>query len=135
MSEIQKFQDGTLKTDLVTNELLPEFNKAIAAALAGEFDDDSLTSSPLSSSSQPSAQPKPLLQTKVDSLSPVLDFLEGKHCLTGVSSISALILKINCSHVKKKLLIVHRAPVGGNMNSVMVGMCVNFMWIKMAKHL
>lgn len=77
-------QDGTLKSDLVTNEMLPEFNKVVAAALAGEFDDDS---SPLSSSSSSSStQPKPLLQTKVDNLSPVIDFLEGKHCLTGVSS-------------------------------------------------
>lgn len=80
------FQDGTLKSDIVTNEMLPEFNKVVAAALAGEFDEDSSSSSSASSSSPSSTQPKPLLQTKVDNLSPVIDFLEGKHCLTGVSS-------------------------------------------------
>lgn len=83
------FQDGTLKSDIVTNEMLPEFNKVVAAALAGEFDEDSSSSSSASSSSSSSSstQPKPLLSTKLDNLSPVIDFLEGKHCLTGVSSL------------------------------------------------
>lgn len=90
LCELIILQDGTLKSDLVTNEMLPEFNKAVAAALAGEFDDDSLTSS---SPSLPT-QPKPLLQTKVDNLSPVIDFLEGKHCLTGVSSLNFLVILV-----------------------------------------
>lgn len=68
------FQDGTLKSDIVTNDMLPDLNKVVAAALAGELDDDT--------SSSPSKTP--LLQTKMDSLSPVIDFLEGKNCLTGV---------------------------------------------------
>lgn len=56
--------------------MLPDINKVVAAALAGEQggDDDPM----------PTSQPN-LLQTKVDNLSPVLDFLEGKNCLTGVS--------------------------------------------------
>lgn len=54
--------------------MLPDINKVVAAAL-GEVDDSGLS---------PSSK-TPLLQTKVDNLSPVLDFLEGKNCLTGVS--------------------------------------------------
>lgn len=54
--------------------MLPDINKVVAAAM-GEVDDSGLSPSPKS----------PLLQTKVDALSPVLDFLEGKNCLTGVS--------------------------------------------------
>lgn len=83
-----------MKTDLVTNELLPEFNRAIAAALAGELDDEYLRSS----TTPPAVPPKPLLQTKVDGLSPVLDFLEGKHCLTGVSS-----MRINFTVLNKDI--------------------------------
>lgn len=72
-------QDGTLKSDIVTNEMLPDLNKVVAAALAGELDDDTVPSTP----------PKtPLLQSKMDSLSPVIDFLEGKNCLTGVCTAS-----------------------------------------------
>lgn len=59
--------------------MIPDVNKVIAAALAGEKNEDSTPTSP----------PKtPLLQTKVDNLSPVLDFLEGKNCLTGVSKLA-----------------------------------------------
>lgn len=58
--------------------MLPDINKVVAAAM-GEVDDSGLSPSPKS----------PLLQTKVDALSPVLDFLEGKNCLTGVSTIYA----------------------------------------------
>ena len=69
------FQDGTLKSDILSNDMIPDISKVIAASLAGEKDDDPTTPPPKS----------PLLQTKVDNLSPVLDFLEGKNCLTGVS--------------------------------------------------
>lgn len=65
-------QDGTLKSDILTNELLPDLNKVVAAALLDAEEDAA-------------AMKSPLLQTKVDSLSPVLEFLEGKNCLTGVS--------------------------------------------------
>lgn len=70
------FQDGTLKSDILTNEMIPDINKIVASALAGDKDDDSTSTPPAKT---------PLLQTKVDNLSPVLDFLEGKNCLTGVS--------------------------------------------------
>lgn len=72
------FQDGTLKSDILTNEMIPDISKFVANALTGNTDDDESTSTP---------PPKtPLLQTKIDNLSPVLDFLEGKNCLTGVSA-------------------------------------------------
>lgn len=70
-------QDGTLKSDILTNEIIPDLNKVVAEALAAEAAEDD----PSSTSSLKS----PLLQTKVDNLSPVIDFLEGKNCLTGVS--------------------------------------------------
>lgn len=56
--------------------MLPDLSKVVAAALAGESEDDSASTT----------QSKPLLQSKMDSLSPVIDFLEGKNCLTGVSN-------------------------------------------------
>lgn len=99
----------------------------------GEVDDSGLSPSPKS----------PLLQTKVDALSPVLDFLEGKNCLTGVSicwdwmQIKSL---YETSHYFFKLLLfwigmffIYRELGGGNMNFAMVVTYVNFMWTKPAK--
>lgn len=69
-------QDGTLKSDILTNEMLPDIGKIVASALAGNNDEET-SMSPLKT---------PLLHKKVlNDLSPVLDFLEGKNCLTGVS--------------------------------------------------
>lgn len=62
--------------------MLPDLSKVVAAALAGESDDDSASTVPS----------KPLLQSKMDSLSPVIDFLEGKNCLTGVSHSTIIIV-------------------------------------------
>lgn len=71
-------QDGTLKSDLLTNDMIPDLGKVLAATFTDEnTDSPTASTSPLKS---------PLLQNKIDVLSPVLDFLEGKHCLTGVSS-------------------------------------------------
>lgn len=70
------FQDGTLKSEIISNDLLPNINKVVAAALSESANDDS------SASSTPKVS---LLSSKSDSLSPVIDFLEGRHCLTGVS--------------------------------------------------
>lgn len=70
------FQDGTLKSEVIANDLLPNINKVVVAALSeNALDDDSPTSS----------SPKSTSLTKKIDLTPVLDFLEGKHCLTGVS--------------------------------------------------
>lgn len=70
------FQDGTLKSEVITNDLLPNIDKVVAAALSeNALDEDSKTPSPPKS---------PLIPTKID-LALVVDFLEGKHCLTGVS--------------------------------------------------
>lgn len=69
------FQDGTLKSEIISNDLLPNINKVVQAALAESSLDESASSAPKMS----------LLNSKVDNLSPVIEFLEGKHCLTGVS--------------------------------------------------
>lgn len=80
-------QDGTLKSDIVTNEMLPDLNKIVAAALAGGMDTD------ISTSSSTPPPKTPLIQNKMD-LSPVIDFLEGKNCLTGVSAYHFFISKL-----------------------------------------
>lgn len=51
---------------------MPVFNKAAAAAIAEQNE------SPASSAKTP------LITPKVDSTSPIIEFLEGKNCLTGV---------------------------------------------------
>lgn len=66
-----------MKSEVITNnDFIPNLNKVVAAALSENTVDD-----PSISTSSKAA----LLSTKISDLSPVIDFLEGKHCLTGVS--------------------------------------------------
>lgn len=113
--------------------MIPDLNKVVAEALAAEAgDEDSSSTSSLKS---------PLLQTKVDNLSPVIEFLEGKNCLTGVSTdqiyiankyifISSTVdpMAISCNDFCREL-------AGGSMSFAMAATYANSMRIKMVKRL
>lgn len=120
------FQDGTLKSEIISNDLLPNINKVVAAALSENANEDTSSAPATSPTSKIS-----LLSSKSDSLSPVIDFLEGRHCLTGVSTQFFINIISNLSF--QSMHYLNRELAGGNMNFVMVVTLDNFTSIKLVK--
>lgn len=113
-----------MKAEVLNDDLLPAINKAVAGALSESFNEE-LPSSALKT---------PILTTKMDDTSPVKAFLEGKHCLTGVSVGNKTEKKMyRPVSILTENYVFFREPVGGNMNSATVAMFVNSTWIKPVK--
>lgn len=74
--KIFAFQDGTLKAEIIKDDYMPLINKAVAEAMAEAAAADKAI---------PTAPKTTVVSSTVDDTSPVIDFLQGKHCLTGVS--------------------------------------------------
>lgn len=66
------FQDGTIKAEIISNDIMPVINKAAAAAISEQNE------SPITVARAPP------ITSKIDNTSPVVEFLEGKNCLIGV---------------------------------------------------
>lgn len=65
-------------------------NEKIAEAIAGQVTSEQTTAANTEDAPKPPVSPPPktpIIKNKVNSLAPVIEFLEGKNCLTGVSSV------------------------------------------------
>lgn len=67
-----------MKAEIIKDEFMPAITKA-AAALTEDEDRESVSK-------------VPLVMPKMDDTSPVVEFLKGKHCLTGVSNSIGIVL-------------------------------------------
>lgn len=112
-------QDGALRAEVIKEDYLPTINKA--AATIG--DDSEIEVNPRAA----------MVSAKPDDTAPVRAFLEGKHCLTGVS----VLISNQRNHILSCVLpthqFIHRAPAGGNTNFVMVATFDNSTWTNMVR--
>lgn len=108
--------------DMVTFKYSGDVDKIILELMANSDIDVENEYQHLISRSAQGTTPPPL-----NDLTPIKEFISGKNCLTGVS---------NSKHPQYLHVLIPlpcRAPAGGSTNSVMAGMCVNSIRIKIAK--
>lgn len=114
-------QDGNLRVDIVPGDKLRAMLK----------DDTTGDESKATASTDQAAAKAGSPAIKYSDIEPVIAFLTGRNCLTGVRFKS-----YKCfSKSTLNRFLLYRVPAGGNTNYATVAMCVNSMWTKTVKHL